>query len=57
MIATMLFLVTVIGIAGVLWQQRRAEQMAEVAADDDSDVGPPPPARVGAAPAPGVAGG
>jgi spermidine/putrescine transport system permease protein len=29
-LATLLFLVTVIGIAGVLWQQRRAERMASV---------------------------
>ena len=55
-IATMLFIVTVIGIAAVLWQQRRAEKMAEVA-PDDPDAGPPPPARVGAAPAPGTVGG
>ena len=56
-LATMIFIVTVIGIAGVLYQQRRAERMAEVAPDDDPDAGPPPPARVGAAPAPGAAGG
>ena len=29
-LATMLFLVTVLGIAAVLWQQRRAERMASV---------------------------
>jgi spermidine/putrescine transport system permease protein len=29
-LATLLFLVTVIGIAAVLWQQRRAERMASV---------------------------
>ena len=56
-LATLIFIVTVIGIAGVLWQQRRAEKMAEVVPDDDLDVGPPPPARVGATPAPGAAGG
>jgi spermidine/putrescine transport system permease protein len=54
-IATMIFIVTVIGIAAVLYQQRRAEKMAEVL-PDDVDAGPPP-ARVGAPPAPGVAGG
>jgi len=55
-IATMIFVATVIGIAAVLWQQRRAEKMAEIA-PDDTDGGPLPPARVGVPPAPGVAGG
>ena len=32
-LATMLFMVTVVAIVGVLWQQRRAERMAEVQPD------------------------
>jgi spermidine/putrescine transport system permease protein len=52
-LATMLFLVTVSAIALVMWQQRRAERMAAVRPEQESDYVP------GAAfpPAPGAAGG
>jgi spermidine/putrescine transport system permease protein len=38
-LATMLFALAVLAIALVLWQQRRAERMAEVRPDDDADAG------------------
>jgi spermidine/putrescine transport system permease protein len=41
-LATLLFLVTVIGIAGVLWQQRRAERMAEVRPEPEPQEAPAP---------------
>ena len=54
-IATMLFILTALAIGLVIWQQRRAERMASVQRDDETDA--PHPAAVGAPPAPGVAGG
>jgi spermidine/putrescine transport system permease protein len=42
-LATMLFLVTIAAIALVIWQQRRAEQMAQVLPDDDVEPLPAPP--------------
>jgi spermidine/putrescine transport system permease protein len=39
-IATMIFLVTVVAMIATVWQQRRAERMAAVRPDDD--VAPPP---------------
>jgi spermidine/putrescine transport system permease protein len=48
-LATMLFVLTVAAIMLVIWQQRRAEKMASVLADDESEsfagapVGPPAP--------------
>ena len=52
-LATMLFLVTIAAIALVIWQQRRAEQMAQVLSDDETD----PLASQPVAPAPGALGG
>ena len=54
-IATMLFIVTALAIMLVIWQQRRAERMASVRRDDETE--PPHPAEIGVPPAPGVAGG
>jgi spermidine/putrescine transport system permease protein len=51
-LATMLFILTVVAIALVIWQQRRAERMAAVRPDDEVAVPPVP-----VAPAPGAAGG
>ncbi len=53
-LATMLFLLVVAAVALVLWQQRRAEQMASVRPDDEVEpfAGTPAPP-----PAPGVASG
>jgi spermidine/putrescine transport system permease protein len=41
-LATMLFLVTVLAIVLVIWQQRRAERLAAVQPDDEAEVLPPP---------------
>jgi spermidine/putrescine transport system permease protein len=41
-LATMLFLVTVVAIVLVIWQQRRAERMAAVQPEDEAEVNPPP---------------
>ena len=38
-IATMLFLVTVLAMVFVTWQQRRAEKMAEIRPDDEDEAG------------------
>ena len=40
-LATMLFFVTVIAIVLVIWQQRRAERMAAVRAEDEAEGAPP----------------
>jgi spermidine/putrescine transport system permease protein len=55
-LATMLFVVTVLAIVVVILQQRRAERLAAVAPDRDVDERPRP-AQLGAPPAPGAAGG
>jgi spermidine/putrescine transport system permease protein len=44
-LATLLFLLVVVAIALVLWQQRRAEAMAAVRPEDEVPVAPPPVAR------------
>jgi spermidine/putrescine transport system permease protein len=49
-LATMLFMITVTAIALVIWQQRRAEQMAAVRPEDEVPATPP-------VAAPSVAGG
>jgi spermidine/putrescine transport system permease protein len=49
-IATMLFVVTTLAILLVIWQQRRAERMAAVAADEEpGPLAPPVPVAPGAA--------
>lgn len=40
-LATILFIVTTVAIALVLWQQRRSERMAQVQPDEIADAGPP----------------
>jgi len=44
-LATMLFLVTVIAMGFTLWQQRKAEKLAAVRPDEDADTGFPAPPR------------
>ena len=44
-VATLLFAVTVLAMIFVTWQQRRAEKMSEVRADDESDLLPLTPAK------------
>ena len=51
-LATMLFVFTIIAVTLVIWQQRRAERMAAVRHDPAEELGVPLPP-----PAPGGAGG
>jgi spermidine/putrescine transport system permease protein len=51
--ATILFLVTVVAMVFTVWQQRRAERMAAILPDDETDPLAPPPVP----PAPGALGG
>ena len=48
-LATMLFALTVIAIALVLWQQRRAERLAAMRAEDDEEPFVPAPLAAGSA--------
>ncbi len=44
-LATMLFLVTLLAMGATVWQQRKAEKLAAVRPDADADTGFPAPAR------------